>query len=88
MSLYIRSDSGLWVYVENLDLGRYFWACYFGMVSGGLLFLISFLGCMGTTLDSRLLFSIVSTMCLCNHNNINPRLTLSISTPSCPWWPS
>lgn len=61
MSLWVRSDSALWVYTENLSIDRYYWACYFGMASGALLFLISFTGCMGTLLDSRLLFGIVST---------------------------
>lgn len=61
MSLWVRSDSGLWVYTENLSIDRYYWSCYFGMAAGGLLFLIAFVGCMGTLLDSRLLFGIVST---------------------------
>lgn len=60
MSLYVRSDSGLWVYTENLSIERYYWACYFGMAGGGLLFLGSFVGCMGTLLDSKLLFGLVS----------------------------
>jgi len=60
MSLWVRSDSGLWVYTENLSIDRYFWACYFGMGAGGLLFLITFVGCLGTLLDSKLLFGIVS----------------------------
>lgn len=61
MSLYVRSDSGLWVYVENLSIERYFWACYFGMAAGGLIFLVAFTGCMGALIDSRLLIYIVST---------------------------
>lgn len=60
MSLWVRSDSGLWVYTENLSIERYYWACYFGMAAGGLLFLVSFVGCAGTLLDSRLMFGIVS----------------------------
>jgi len=60
MSLWVRSDSGLWVYAENLSIERYYWSCYFGMAAGCLLFLISVVGCMGALLDSRLLFGIVS----------------------------
>lgn len=70
MALWVRSDSGLWVYTENLSIERYYWACYFGMASGGLIFFISFVGCMGTLLDSRLLFGIVSNSLL-NNNNRN-----------------
>lgn len=62
MSLYVRSDSGLWVYTENLNISRYYWSCYFGMAAGCLIFLISFVGCMGTLIDSRLLFGIVSIL--------------------------
>ena len=65
MSLWVRSDSDLWVYTDNLEIERYYRSCYFGMAAGGLLFLISFVGCMGALLDSRLLFAIVSsTLCL------------------------
>lgn len=60
MSLWVRSDSALWVYTDNLSIDRYYWACYFGMAAGGLLFLVSFVGCAGTLLDSRLMFGIVS----------------------------
>jgi len=60
MSLWVRSDSGLWVYTENLSIERYYWSCYFGMAAGSLIFLISFVGCAGALLDSRLLIGIVS----------------------------
>ncbi|KAG9510987.1 Tetraspanin-2A [Fragariocoptes setiger] len=55
LSLWVRSDSALWVYVENLTLNRYYWGCYMGMAAGSLMILISLLGCMGTLLESRLL---------------------------------
>lgn len=67
MALYVRSDSGLWVYTENLSIERYYWACYFAMAGGGLLFLASFVGCMGTLLDSKLLFGLVSSFLFSIH---------------------
>lgn len=61
LSLWVRSDSGLWVYVENLSIERYYWACYFGMAAGSLLSLIAFSGCLGALLDSHLVIGIVSS---------------------------
>lgn len=60
LSLWVRSDSGLWVYTENLTLSRYYWACYMGMGAGSLLVLVSFMGCMSALLESRLLVTAVS----------------------------
>uniref|UniRef100_A0A6G1SM45 CD9 antigen n=1 Tax=Aceria tosichella TaxID=561515 RepID=A0A6G1SM45_9ACAR len=71
MSLWVRSDSGLWVYTENLSIERYYFSCYFGMAAGSLIFLISFVGCMGALIDSRLLMGIVSQTTIISLNSMS-----------------
>lgn len=64
MSLWVRSDSGLWVYAKNLDIERFYYATYFGMSAGSLIFILTLAGCFGTLLDSKLLLFVYTILSL------------------------
>lgn len=57
MCLWVRSDSALWVYTQNLDIERYYYATYYGLAAGCLLTIISIAGCFGVLIDSKLLLT-------------------------------
>jgi len=52
IGIWIRSDGGLWEYMQALDIGRYYSACYLIMTAGCLLLIIGFLGCLGAACES------------------------------------
>lgn len=55
----IRVDGLLWEYNEALQITRYNWACYFAMIIGSILLVISFIGCLGAATESPFLLSLV-----------------------------
>ena len=60
VAIWIRSDSALWVYVENLSLGRYYAACYICLIAGAIILAIGFCGCIAAVRESTTMMMVVS----------------------------
>ncbi|CAG2104943.1 unnamed protein product [Medioppia subpectinata] len=52
IAIWVRGDGGLWEYTDNLDIERYYFACYICMTAGALILIIGFLGCLGAAMES------------------------------------
>jgi hypothetical protein len=52
IGIWIRADGGLWEYMQALDIGRYYSACYLIIAAGALLLIIGFVGCLGAAAES------------------------------------
>jgi len=52
VAIWVRGDGGLWEYTDNLDIERYYYACYICMTAGALILIIGFLGCLGAAMES------------------------------------
>ena len=60
IAIWIRSDSALWVYTDNMSIGRYYAACYICLVVGAIILLIGFAGCIAAARESTTLMFVVS----------------------------
>lgn len=45
--IWIRSDSALWAYADNMDIYRYYQASYIGLTIAAVILIIGILGCIG-----------------------------------------
>ncbi|UXI19673.1 hypothetical protein NH340_JMT05616 [Sarcoptes scabiei] len=63
--IWIRSDSALWAYADNMDIFRYYQASYICLAVSGLILVMGIVGCMGAARENQLLlffFCIVSAI--------------------------
>ncbi|XP_022646512.1 23 kDa integral membrane protein-like isoform X2 [Varroa jacobsoni] len=52
VGVWVRSDPNFWEFQNNLPLENYYTACYLCIYAGALMLVISFMGCVGTFIDS------------------------------------
>ncbi|XP_054153918.1 CD9 antigen-like [Oppia nitens] len=52
VAIWVRGDGGLWEYTDNLDIERYYIACYLCMAAGAVILVIGFIGCLGAAMES------------------------------------
>lgn len=66
VAIWVRGDGGLWEYTDNLDIERYYYACYICMTAAALILIVGFLGCLGAAMESPciLLAYFVITGCI------------------------
>jgi len=66
VAIWVRGDGGLWEYTDNLDIERYYFACYICMTAAALILIVGFLGCLGAAMESPciLLSYFIITACV------------------------
>ena len=67
VGIWVRSDGGLWEFVQALDIKHYYTACYLVMTAGTLLLIFGFVGCLGAATESPFLiisYSVVLAVCI------------------------
>jgi len=52
VAIWVRGDGGLWEYTDNLEIERYYNACYICMTAAALILILGFLGCLGASMES------------------------------------
>ena len=60
IAIWVRSDSALWVYTDNMSIGRYYAACYICLVVGAIVLVIGFCGCIAALRESTTFMMVVS----------------------------
>ena len=60
IAIWVRSDSALWVYTDNMSIGRYYAACYIWLVVGAIVLVIGFCGCIAALRESTTFMMVVS----------------------------
>lgn len=63
VAIWVRSDSALWVYADNMSIGRYYAACYICLAVGAIILLIGFMGCIGAARESTTLMYVYFIVC-------------------------
>jgi len=63
VAIWVRSDSGLWVYADNMSITRYYVACYICLVVGAIILIIGFAGCIGAARESSTLMYAYFVVC-------------------------
>lgn len=58
--IWIRSDSALWAYGDNMDIYRYYQATYICLAISALILVMAFLGCLGAAHEFKYLMFFVS----------------------------
>ncbi|KPM11003.1 Tetraspanin-like protein 8 [Sarcoptes scabiei] len=51
--IWIRSDSALWAYADNMDIFRYYQASYICLAVSGLILVMGIVGCMGAARENH-----------------------------------
>lgn len=67
VAIWVRSDGGLWEYMQALDIKHYYTACYIVMAVGILIMIFAFVGCLGAATESPFLilcYSAVIILCI------------------------
>lgn len=78
MCIWIRSDSGLWAYADNMDIYRYYQASYICLTVCALIFIISILGCAGASKESEILMFVVSSCSIFLKLNAKPDMVFLV----------
>ncbi|KAI2807481.1 hypothetical protein BLOT_005417 [Blomia tropicalis] len=63
IAIWVRSDSALWVYVDNMSIGRYYAACYICLIAGAIILMIAFCGCVSAARESTTLMFAYFIVC-------------------------
>lgn len=58
--IWIRSDSALWAYSDNMDIYRYYQATYICLAISALILVLAFLGCLSAAHEFKYLMLFVS----------------------------
>ena len=65
--IWIRSDSALWAYSDNMDIYRYYQATYICLAISALILVLAFLGCLSAAHEFKYLMLFVSIEYLYNN---------------------